>query len=603
MKIWREGVCAVVFVSFSFAVGCGDERHFTPHDGAGAGGSSANAGTSGKGGNAGHAGTGDVSGGRGGSSGATTESGGTKGVGGSGATDAGGSAGESGSGAQSGEAGDGGAPADPACGNGTLDGDDVCDDGNTKAGDGCSATCQVEAGWDCDAQVRGSSSCTCSDGYKSDGKTCIDKDECGSDGGNNCSTNADCANTTGSFTCTCKKGYMGNGTTCSACGCGAYSCSSTACKTSCSADTDCATNYFCSGSTCKIGAVQISISSTHACITLADGTVRCWGQNSNRQLGTSSSGDATTPQLVQSLSTAKLVSAGAGQTAALLANGSVVFWGNRATGYDYTANMTVFPSSPSVTPTAITPLPTCVDLVVSDNDYGASCALVNDGSLRCWGETTTDNGQTNFWLEPTNVNISGVTGISSGQSFQCVALAAGGARCWGYGTEGELGASANFAAAPGVTTGVSGNISKIRSGGYFTCVLLTSGTVECWGDGSNHVLGQNTIDGLGTTNPQVVNDLSSVKDLSAGHANVCALDTSGGIKCWGDDNYGQLGDGNQNEGSGEPVSVKGLAGPASSVAVGFYSACAVLQNGSVQCWGVPVGNQSGTPSLTPATVW
>ena len=103
---------------------------------------------------------------------------------------------------------------------------------------------------------------------------------------------------------------------------------------------------------------------------------------------------------------------------------------------------------------------------------------------------TGTQGQTNFLTIPTDMGLIGATGISSGGGFQCAALSAGGAKCWGYGFESELGANANFAGTP-VATGISGTVSKIRSGDNHTCVLLSTGVVQCWGVNQYHQLGQN----------------------------------------------------------------------------------------------------------------
>jgi alpha-tubulin suppressor-like RCC1 family protein len=357
-------------------------------------------------------------------------------------------------------------------------------------------------------------------------------------------------------------------------------------------------DHFCSGTTCKVDALQVSISSTHACMVLADGTVRCWGKNANRELGTTSANDASTPQQVQGITSAKIVTVNDSYSLALLANGSIVYWGTRPTSYDYDSHM--YTSTTQVTPTAIAGLGTAID-VVTGSGLGSTCALINDHTVHCWGLTVTDDGQTNFLDIPTDKGLIGVSGISSGMNFQCAALSAGGVKCWGSGTESELG-SANFAATP-VATLVSGTVSKIRSGDYFTCVLLTTGVVQCWGVNQEHELGANAGTIFATATPQTITGLSSVKDLAGGAENVCALDTSGGIKCWGDDGYYQLGDGNMNVGSGEPVSVQGLTGPASSVAAGSMNACAVLQSGSVQCWGRSIGDLSSSPTISPTTVW
>ncbi len=385
---------------------------------------------------------------------------------------------------------------------------------------------------------------------------------------------------------------------------GGYVCSGGMCKTSCATDKDCRSDYFCSGNVCKVDAVQVGISSTHACIALADGTVRCWGQNGDRELGTTSPSDASTPQQVQGITTAKAVAASRTQSIALLDDGTVVFWGTRASEYIPSTSsappMTTYTTAAS--PTAISEIGTAKDIQAS-TETDRACVLMNDDTVRCWGFDTRSDGSTSFWPIPKSVDgVSNVSAIAMGNRFTCVVLS-GNVGCWGWGTEHELGSAENFASDPVAVTGLSGSVSKIHSGDYFTCVLITSGAVECWGSNNYHQLGATAGDVFSSATPAITNGLSSVKDLSAGEANVCVVEATGGVTCWGDDTYAQLGDQQQNNGSGTPVSVQGLAGPASSVTSGFFNACAVLESGSVQCWGRSIGDLSATPTATPATVW
>jgi len=85
----------------------------------------------------------------------------------------------------------------------------------------------------------------------------------------------------------------------------------------------------------------------------------------------------------------------------------------------------------------------------------------------------------------------------------------------------------------------------------------------------------------------------------------CVLTNSGGVKCWGNNDYGQLGDNSTTSGS-IPVDVSGLIGGATTVAVGFEHTCTLVSGGAVQCWGAnglgELGDSTATPRLTPVAV-
>jgi LPXTG-motif cell wall-anchored protein len=132
-------------------------------------------------------------------------------------------------------------------------------------------------------------------------------------------------------------------------------------------------------------------------------------------------------------------------------------------------------------------------------------------------------------------------------------------KCWGGNGFGRLGdGTQNNSNIPRDVVGLNGSAIAVAAGYHHTCALLVSGTVQCWGWNASGQLGD------GTTNdsnaPVTVQGLTSaVEALTVGSRNSCVLLSNGEIKCWGDNMYGQLGDGTDTNRS-LPVSVLNFVG-------------------------------------------
>jgi alpha-tubulin suppressor-like RCC1 family protein len=133
--------------------------------------------------------------------------------------------------------------------------------------------------------------------------------------------------------------------------------------------------------------------------------------------------------------------------------------------------------------------------------------------------------------------------MGAGSGHTCVLTAESGVKCWGKNSSGQLGDGTGVNSfAPVDVVGLGGVVAGVAPGGDHTCALTGQGGVKCWGKNASGELGDGTT--VGKTAPVDVLGLSSgVTAVAAGGENTCALTTTGGVKCWGRDDWGQLGDG------------------------------------------------------------
>ncbi len=163
---------------------------------------------------------------------------------------------------------------------------------------------------------------------------------------------------------------------------------------------------------------------------------------------------------------------------------------------------------------------------------------------------------------------------------------------------------ASLAATAVVTAG--DDVTAISAGGYHACALKSSGTVWCWGDDSYGQLGDGTT-GDPTLHLRAVprkvqqggGDIRGVVAISAGLFHTCALKGDGTVWCWGDDTYGQLGDGTTGDAGHHRLTAvrvrrgSGLLSGVRAIGAGERHTCARRGDGSAWCWGDDTSGQLG----------
>ena len=353
------------------------------------------------------------------------------------------------------------------------------------------------------------------------------------------------------------------------------------------------------------------------------GTAAGWGNNSygavgNGSVSTTGCRCVPAPTPVVGLSEVTQISGGLSHTAALLSDGTARTWGNNGEGQLGNGS-----TSESPVPLAVPGLSNVVAISAGSEH---TLALLSNGTVMAWGGNYygqlglgSSTGPEDCSGAPCSKTpllvpgLSNVIAISAGYDFSLALLADGTVMAWGSDDYGQIGDGVGSESGclcadhPIPVPQLSGAIA-ISAGQNISEALLQDGTVKAWGENSYGETGNGTdtpTGGCYCLGPVTVSGLSGVKSVDAGAYHATAVLADGTVKAWGFNLYGQLGDGTKSgpeECSGSPcsrspVSVIGLSGRAETSAGGNRSTLALLSDGTARGWGNGGNGELGTGTI------
>jgi hypothetical protein len=300
------------------------------------------------------------------------------------------------------------------------------------------------------------------------------------------------------------------------------------------------------------GIIDLSIANKHTCALDSSQRVWCWGLNNNSQVGDSSTMDQGTPVQVD-LSGALVteVAASLWHTCVALTSGKTRCWGFNGQG-----QLGDDSTSASVRPVEAKGLSATHQLAAG---LTHTCAVQRDGSAWCWGNNGAyprsgrlGQGESGASLTSSAIpsKVVGLDGervrqVVAGNGHSCALLQSGQVRCWGDNTYGQLGDDSLVASTSPVVVAGLNSVIQIAAGWEHTCAVLASRSVKCWGRNDAGQLG----DGSKNMRPEPVfaTGLTDVVALGLGYYHSCAVQRDGKLYCWGKNTTGQLGDGSTFE--------------------------------------------------------
>ncbi len=394
--------------------------------------------------------------------------------------------------------------------------------------------------------------------------------------------------------------------------------------------------------------IEIVSGSYHSCVRYNQGTVKCFGDGAFGQLGHGSTSDlADVPtELGGNLPfvnlgtgrTAKALTAGISHTCALLDNDLVKCWGHNGSGQLGIGGTAHRGDGANEMGDLLPAINLGTDLIATKiYAFGyMTCAILNDGSAKCFGKNAsgqlgqddivnrgTSAAQMGDSLLPINLG-AGRTAVkmSGGLDFTCALLDNATLKCFGNNKFGQLGygntlakgkVAGDMAALATVGLGAGRTVVDIGMGYSHSCAILDNGTQKCWGRNQKGQLGVADAASRGDDAGEMGDNLLALPFTAftptktwGGSQMQCSMNATGAVRCWGFNSSGQLLIGNTLNRGDDANEIANLLDinlgtgiSATTVGVGYFTACVITNTKRLKCWGNAANGALANGTTTP----
>lgn len=334
---------------------------------------------------------------------------------------------------------------------------------------------------------------------------------------------------------------------------------------------------------------KLSAGNTYTCAVDNQHDLYCWGSNLDGQLGDGTTGNTCSPaangcnqpKKIGAFSDWDYVATDMSHSCGVR-GGLVYCWGDNTDG-----KLGVGDTADRSSPTQVTGgTPSITDWVKVSVDGAGTCGLRGNGDAYCWGDNAygqLGDGTTTDRNVPTKVTMGDWSDITNGSHTSC-GIRCGKAYCWGNNSYGSIGngTTTNSAVPVEVSGGYSDWVKIANNDDNFTCGLRSNNRIYCWGSGDLGQLGNGTWTPTETTPVEISGGFSDWVDVFVGTKTACGMRSAGQLYCWGDNTYGQIGNGTAPTHVNTPTQVTGTW---TEFSLTGYSVCGIRTDNKGYCWG------------------